>query len=217
MVQKEDLVKEYELLKSDPTMSRWITELERILLGMRASDLARDGVEQYVKITLAESSDRAKARSAFKEALSLTTQMWQTTDRQWGQNVAYLLDLIAAYTPPEGETKLLKYFGALKRFDFLDLPNEVKDELRLKVLVTMERYCDLARLLHEKEEVYANYQQVIEDCAHNDVSDVIRKYAEQRLREMTRVEANIMAYDTDIYAEEAVEKVHTMAASIETW
>lgn len=143
MMTREDIyLDERRALKENPTKERWGIEIRRILEGERESSLQRRGsVEEHVGITLDLAADRAKSVAAFHDALSAVVRSWQPSALDLPRYLAYMIDLINAYRPKIGFSRIIETLRSV------NLPTEFEDpkclkprDLRLEALLLLGGY-----------------------------------------------------------------------------
>ncbi|HJQ69827.1 MAG TPA: hypothetical protein VKA70_12680 [Blastocatellia bacterium] len=183
-------MKEKELLKQEPTIERWRLELRRLLYGDRAQDLiALGGIQEYIEVTLRDSSERAVAKTAFDEALRLIVQAWQPIRPEPKRYAEYMLDLIGAYTPPEGFTKVLGVIRQWGRFDACIIKREgLQRDLHMKALIVLGNYyaapAPSAPTASSKDYGFIAYVEVLREHLHNSAYEKYKGYAGLRLMEL---------------------------------
>lgn len=125
-----------------PTINGWKRKLYALLAGERSETLSRLGIEQYVRVLLAESKDKS-AEYCFSEALSEVIQNWNPVLLESANRLNRRLSLIAAFTPAVGFSKVLTHLE--KSEDFKRSEERVADEyvpvdLYHKGLVALAQY-----------------------------------------------------------------------------
>ena len=110
MSEKEPLAEEdsFIYLAAHPTVQSWKRKLYGLLAGEGNEQLSKLGIEQYVRVVLAESKDKC-AEYGFTEALREVVQNWTPTAWETADRLNRILSLIAAFTPSVGFSKVLTY------------------------------------------------------------------------------------------------------------
>lgn len=104
-------------LKKAPTPLAWELEIRRVLLGNREQAVIRLGsVSEYCEVILEESTDYAAALTMFHEAFRNIVYAWHPTRPETGDFILKMLELISAFTPPEGFSKILEFIREGHRF-----------------------------------------------------------------------------------------------------
>lgn len=110
MSQHEEWLTAREQLRRSPTVDRWEKEIEEILQGGREHLLQdTDSASEYVDALLQSSEDYATSKTCFREALYRVVEAWQPSAAIGQELTIHLFDLIAAYTPTPGSTKLIEF------------------------------------------------------------------------------------------------------------
>jgi hypothetical protein len=109
MSEREDLTEEsFIYLAAHPTVKSWKRKLYGLLAGESNELLSKLGIEQYVRVLLAESKDKF-AEYCFTEALGEVIQNWTPTVWETADRLNRILSLIAAFTPAVGFSKVLTH------------------------------------------------------------------------------------------------------------
>ncbi|HEX8853570.1 MAG TPA: hypothetical protein VF754_08790 [Pyrinomonadaceae bacterium] len=106
-----------ERLLAAPTAAGWEREILHLVEGNREKDLQGLGsAEQYVKVLLRESNNRAEAKASFRQALRTVVQEWHPESETSERRMSAMLSLIGAYTPAIGFVKILGHIDSWGRF-----------------------------------------------------------------------------------------------------
>lgn len=155
MPHENDLFKEMNLLRTEPSVSRWEIELRRVLDGQREYALIRlVGVQEYIEVILRDSKDRSVAQTTFHEALRHIVQAWQPAKPESDAYVAIMLTLIGAYTPLPGFVKVLGFIQRWGRFRENQVSTDstgARSDLHMKALVVLGNYYPVAPRVPENE------------------------------------------------------------------
>jgi len=135
-----------EDLRRIPTVARWRAEILRVLTGEREFAILQLGSPvEYVENQIAASSDAVDARCCFFDGFEQLIQTWQPTRPEPHLFLVHMLDLLAAYTPLSGLSKLL---GALERWPSLPTtyttPAGVRRNLQRRALNILAAYYSVA-------------------------------------------------------------------------
>jgi len=95
-------------LAAHPTVDSWKRKLYGLLAGESNEQLSKLGIEQYIRVVLAESKDKS-AEYCFTEALGQVIQNWTPTVWETADRLDKILSLIAAFTPAVGFSKVLTH------------------------------------------------------------------------------------------------------------
>jgi hypothetical protein len=186
MVEGSDFDSEIYKLKIDPTVSAWEIEIRRVLIGKREHALIKLGsIQEYVENILDGSEDQAMAQTAFNEALRNVIQSWQPTRPESPASLSCMLDLIGAYTPAEGFTKILGFINSRRYFgDNVITPDSrvLGKDLHLKALFALQYFYPAAPPSHTGDDIaFKQYLDVLrEHLKENQYCD----YALRRLYEL---------------------------------
>jgi hypothetical protein len=130
-----------EELKSNPSVFLWEVELRRILRGERDGRLIQLGsADEYVRVLLASSADRAFAHAVFHDALRSVVQTWHPSTTDADDYILRMLDLIGSFTPAPGFIKTLDFIQRWKRFDDSLTRYSGTKDIRLKALIVLGNY-----------------------------------------------------------------------------
>ena len=105
-----------------------------------------------------------------------------------------------------------KYLDSLKPPIPRNLASEAKDDLRLKVLVKLERYYPVVPSFFKEEPAFVRYHKMLREYEQSDPSAIIRGYVAARLKEIEVGQVEVMAHDSQNRAEAVIEKVTCVAA-----
>ena len=142
----------------------WRIELGRILAGERDVALRQRGAASYVKRLINKSTDAPLAQAAFDSALHGAIGRWQPSNTHSLYETFVMLELIAAYQPPSGFTKIV---GLMKRNS--PLPTIPREEggysagydLHMKALVTLEYFYPSAQPNWQTDSAFSSYLDVL--------------------------------------------------------
>ena len=193
-----------------PTVKGWKRKLYGLLSGERSSTLSKLGIEQYVRVLLAESKDKS-AEYCFSEALSEVIQNWNPLLLESADRLNKRLSLIAAFTPAVGFSKVLTHLE--KSEDFKRSEERVSDEyepvdLYHKGLVALAQYY-LTPPFHSYDDLgFAAYRALLE---RNLEDERYNGYAAVRLLEL-----KVLDVKSPQFASLFLKSDHAAAAVFET-
>src|SRR5215216_3151625 len=84
-----------------PSVQAWKRKLYGLLAGESSEVLSKLGIEQYIRVLLAESKDRS-AQYCFSEALSEVIQNWNPIVLESADRLNRILSLVGGFTPAVG-------------------------------------------------------------------------------------------------------------------
>ena len=201
MSQIENPLTAKQNLRQHPTRKRWKREINRILYGDREDDLIHLGsVEQYVEGLLIGSQNEGVARAAFEEALSRVVQSWNTDRSEPDSYIERMLDLIGAYTPPEGFIKSLACLRDWRDFQVARAfsPGRQTD-LYHAALVALENYYPTPPL-SQNEPGFKAYTRILENHLLDPDLSSYSGYAARRLIELETLKLDDLKIAKFIYA-----------------
>ena len=91
-----------------PSVQAWKRKLYGLLAGESSEALSKLGIEQYIRVLLAESKDRS-AQYCFSEAVAEVVQEWNSTVLESADRLSRILSLVAGFTPAVGFSKVLTH------------------------------------------------------------------------------------------------------------
>ncbi|HEX8696929.1 MAG TPA: hypothetical protein VF746_31205 [Longimicrobium sp.] len=139
MPSRSDYYRDTLELRRKPTAARWEDEIQRVLYGQREHALVELGSsEEYVESLLQRSEDVVTAQRIFRKALNRLVRGWDPDAPCPEHYVPRMLELIAAYLPPSGFTRVL---GQIRRKGHFTVPG-ARDPaaLHMDALVALARY-----------------------------------------------------------------------------
>jgi hypothetical protein len=121
------------VLRRNPSSRRWELTIRQLLLGKYEGYLSEiGGIEEFVRIAVAESRDPARAEEAFRTALDRIISAWEPAVPAPEVQFERHIELIAAFLPAAGFHRLLAQLEGSGFFP--TLPNRSLDVDRMGLL-----------------------------------------------------------------------------------
>lgn len=121
------------ILRRNPSSRRWELTIRRLLLGKYEGYLSEiGGIEEFVRIAVAESRDPARAEEAFRTALDRIISGWDPAAPALEVQFERHIELIAAFLPAGGFDRLLAQLEGAGFFP--TLPNRSPNVDRMALL-----------------------------------------------------------------------------------
>jgi hypothetical protein len=145
----------------------WEEELSRIANGERELTLIRLGsAQEYVENRILTSGDRPRSATAFRQALRNFVTSWNPLSTEAPDSLSHILDLIGAFTPSIGFTKILGHIIKWGAFGPSAAISPVTDrciDLHQKALNVLEEYFKAPPQDALTDPAFRAYTQVLRD------------------------------------------------------
>lgn len=149
-----------------PSLDEWEIELGRLLAGERDYVLIQVGIASYVDRVIAKSHDQVLSRWNFAVALRNSVASWQPHNNIYTGHFTFgLLELLAAYQPTEGFTKVLGFMQQGLYFPVIPLSRGgygAGQDLHKKALVTLEYYYPTAHPKWKEDPAFISYLDLLD-------------------------------------------------------
>jgi|GEM_PF-4916623 len=198
-------------LREQPTAFAWEVQLRRLLEGYEALTVIRlGGIQEYIEVALADSSDKPLSETCFHEALRNVVQAWQPEAPVSLAQQERVLRLISAYTPSNGAVKIVGFLRKWGEFpERLQAETEYGDsiDLTMLALLALEGYFSVPPQQHDHDSgLFSAYAEMLREfSAHKTYAG----YALRRLLELDliRPESLEIANTLDSFEQTLVELV----------
>jgi hypothetical protein len=140
--------REIDMLIAHPSTFKWEIEIRRILQGEREYALIQlISIKSYIEKIIARCPDKPKAESTFHRALKQIIESWKPIKSLSNYHISHLLDLIAAFTPEGGLSKIIEFIKIDTYAHYAHheskrdhLPGNEDTDLHRKAILTLGNY-----------------------------------------------------------------------------